>query len=86
MTNTQLYLLLAAPALVAIIQGALLIKYIDAKIDGKIDGVNARIDGIQKQIDQILSRLTGIESALRGLYETAGRHDEAIEGLKRERK
>ena len=82
MNNTQLYLLLATPILVAIIQGTVLIKYIDAKIDG----VNGKIDGLQKQIDQILSRLTGIETALRGLYETTGRHDEAIETLKRNQK
>ena len=70
MTNTQLYLLLAAPAIVAILQGALLVKYIDARVEGLQKAIEARFEGMQKQVDQIVARLTGIETALRGLYET----------------
>lgn len=69
MTNAQLFFAIAG---LFTGQTAILILYINAKIDGKIDGVNGRLDSISKQVDLLVQYMIDHEGRISVLEERTG--------------
>ena len=79
MTNAPLYVALGIPALLALTNIAVTISLI-GKVDARVDKVEARVDKLETRMD---ARFDKVDADLRRFFELFGRHDEAIETLKR---
>ena len=53
------------------------------RFDDLKDGMNARFGEVNLRFSEVIKRLDSIEADLRVFYRDLGRHDEAIEALKK---
>ncbi len=76
MTNAQFYTAVALPTIIPTL--AVILSVL--RMDKRADSTDARIDKLETRLE---SRLGIIEADLRRFFELFGRHDEAIDTLKK---
>ena len=82
MHDPQFYIAIGAPLILNTLMVTILMSYINAKIDGLRDGVNARLDGVDAKIDSLRSEMNArFEAQTQALLRVEGVFDARLKHL-----